>query len=100
MYSVLLMIEIFLYLKYDLLIFLICTYLSYTSFKMAKQKYQYNFSFFLVMISSFLINISFLIMSHDLGLNFGISIFFLILFNVFVPFFAVRKAYYISKNDC
>lgn len=100
MYSVLLMIENFLYLKYDLLIFLICTYLSNASFKMAKQKYQYNFSFFLVMISSFLINISFLIMSHDLGLNFGISIFFLILFNVFVPFFAVRKAYYISKNDC
>ena len=91
MYSVLLMIENFLYLKYDL---------PYASFKMAKQKYQYNFFFFFVMISSFLINISFLIMSHDLGLNFSISIFFLIMFNVFVPLFAIRKAYYISKNDC
>ena len=76
------MIENFLYLKYDL---------PYASFKMAKQKYQYNFSLFLVMISSFLINISFLIMSHDLGLNFSISIFFLIMIYVFVPFLRLEK---------
>jgi hypothetical protein len=92
------MIENILYFKYDLLILILSTYFSYFSLKIAKKRYQYKFSFILFMIGSFLVNICFLIMGNSINLNYFILIIFIVIYNIFVPFLAVRKAYYAENK--
>lgn len=93
-FRVIVMIENILYFKYDLLILFVSSSFSYASLKIAKKKFQYEFSFTLGMIANFLINICLLIMGNSININYCILIIFIIIYNIFVPFLAVRKAYY------
>lgn len=87
------------YFKYDLLLIFICTFFTYISLRQAKKRFQYKFSFTLGMLASFFSNIALIFMGNSIGVNWLFFIIFLLAYNIFIPFLAVRKAFYGTKND-
>lgn len=86
--------EHLIYLKNELLILFISTLVAYVSLKVAKHKFPYKFSFSFGIFCYFLSNIALILMGNSISMNGLFLIIVMLIYNIFVPFLSVRKAYY------